>query len=1041
MPTSPAPRRFPLPLLWLLLFVLLPVPSHAGIGFPGSNDSIFPPAKAAAPFINFDGRGFLIRGQRTFLTAGDLHYSRVPRALWHDRLLRLKRLGYNTVQTYVFWSYHEAHEGKFDFTGDRDLDAFLKEIKGLGMYACVRIGPYVNAEWGGGGWPVWLRFKPGVQVRDDNPEFYKYMDRWLGKLMPIVAANQINRGGAVILVQLENEDSRGTGTQLDNAYHRHLRDKCLALGLEVPHWFSGLNHSDDPAGDSPFDYSSQSSPWYTTEFWTGWFAVYGSEERAKARTRATWNVLANGGAGYTHYLAAGGTNFETWGSDQTGASYDFGAPIGQTGDVRDFAYGVKRANLFATTFSRILANSHNTTDQHAGAANGFRVSARSSPAGTILFLKNDGGDGAKAQVKDKAGKLVPTAGPMTLAANEILPIVMGYALIPGVRLDLCAARVLGIATQGDVTTLVVYGPPGDPAEVRFTVPAQGVQIGKSATLTASSGTVVFQSRYPATTPQTAEFKVGPKTVRVLALSSDLADRTWIVAAGGKTWIVCGPDYVGDVAMQDGRLVVQAEQRIAQKAGQQKSFRLYGPGPAQSLAQTARSLKATGQPRVPTLAAWQMAPGDAEAQPKYDDTAWKKSDTPLPMGADGDDSAYAWYRATVQAPQAGSYALQISDAGDWVTAWTNGVHAEGSSVEQRYKSPVARELHVPLKAGDNTLTLLTSHYGRQKLHAYVGPINEIDAKGISGTVTLAGGGAGGQKDITRWRYKADDRGLASAGEMAASGVKTSGPGWMQATIGEDVFKGHVGFAWFRSTLPNVPGEHHSIHFQHVDDNAFVYLNGQKVGEHIGYSGDFTFSLDTAWKAGGPNVLAVLVQNTNGGGGIPEAVTLLGTSGTSRTAPQTVRGWRMRGGVRVPAADAPVWHSLPSSASPTGTPTFYQTSFTATPPGVVGPHPILRVGYAGMSHGFDRTPPPPPDSPTRGFVWVNGHNLGRYPERSPIDGLYVPECWLKRGRNTLVVFDEDGQPPTRLRLFEETAASRRGIELTSAKFAPVKAALAH
>ncbi len=105
--------------------------------------------------------------------------------------------------------------------------------------------------------------------------------------------------------------------------------------------------------------------------------------------------------------------------------------------------------------------------------------------------------------------------------------------------------------------------------------------------------------------------------------------------------------------------------------------------------------------------------------------------------------------------------------------------------------------------------------------------------------------------------------------------------------------------------------------------------------------------------------------------------------------------MRGGVRLPAES--VWK--PFAAPPaSGSPAFYRTTFQYAPPLPNGPHPILRVRPAGLS---------------RGFVWLNGHNLGRYPEKSPVDGLYLPECWMQAGRNTLVFFDEDGQPPTQAR----------------------------
>ncbi len=131
----------------LLLVALIAKIAHA-------DDGIFPPAPAAAPYINFDGRGFLLNGQRTFIASGGMEYCRVPRALWRDRLLRLKRAGFNTVEIYNMWNFHEPKKGQFDFSGDHDLNAFLKLVKAMDLYAIVRVGPYVCAEWDSGGYPV-----------------------------------------------------------------------------------------------------------------------------------------------------------------------------------------------------------------------------------------------------------------------------------------------------------------------------------------------------------------------------------------------------------------------------------------------------------------------------------------------------------------------------------------------------------------------------------------------------------------------------------------------------------------------------------------------------------------------------------------------------------------------------------------------------------------------------------------------------------------------------------------------------------------------
>ncbi|MGO8765425.1 MAG: glycoside hydrolase family 2 TIM barrel-domain containing protein [Limisphaerales bacterium] len=84
--------------------------------------------------------------------------------------------------------------------------------------------------------------------------------------------------------------------------------------------------------------------------------------------------------------------------------------------------------------------------------------------------------------------------------------------------------------------------------------------------------------------------------------------------------------------------------------------------------------------------------------------------------------------------------------------------------------------------------------------------------------------------------------------------------------------YIGYAWFRAALPELSGPGRAISFIEADDNAEVYLNGKLMDSHQGYSSSFMVNLDAGWKAGGPNVLAVRVQNTDGPGGIYGDVTL-------------------------------------------------------------------------------------------------------------------------------------------------------------------------
>ncbi len=333
---------------------------------PGIHDGIFPPEEAAKSVMDFDGRGFIVNGKRTFLASGSIHYSRVPRELWHDRLLRLKRAGFNTVETYAFWNYHEEKEGVFDFNGEKDFGAFLDAAKDVGLYAIVRVGGYVCAEWDSGGYPVWLRFKKDLIVRQNNPAFLAAQDSWYEHILPIVRDHQINHGGNVILVQLENEHPQAWGTEEPNPYFPHLIEKARSLGIEVPCFFSGLHHGHDPAGNKPWDSAGRVNPWMSTETWPGWFDLYGDLSAKDLRTydRAFWKVIAFGGNGQNFYMIHGGTNFDHWADQENASSYDYAAPIGQAGDLRPMYYRFKRAAMFATSFSNIVANSVNSSDQY-----------------------------------------------------------------------------------------------------------------------------------------------------------------------------------------------------------------------------------------------------------------------------------------------------------------------------------------------------------------------------------------------------------------------------------------------------------------------------------------------------------------------------------------------------------------------------------------------------------------------------------------------------------------------------------------------------
>ena len=278
----------------LLLIAVAPLNLRA-------NDQIFPAVGGAQDKVTWKEGYFYINGKPTFLTAGELHPARIPRELWRDRLWRVKQMGYNTIQMYVFWNSTEPKDGEFNFTDNSDLDAWLSLIHEMGLYAIVRPGPYSCAEWDHGGFPAWLSIKPGMILRDYDQQFLRYADRYLGKVYEIIARHQIHKGGSVIMTQLENECFTGGWGTHTTPYTKHLYDQARAAGLEIPLFFSGLHHGRDPSGESP--YKVGNSPWFSTEFWTGWIAHYGDMDPGMLyeKIRGTWKIIAFGGAGYCYY--------------------------------------------------------------------------------------------------------------------------------------------------------------------------------------------------------------------------------------------------------------------------------------------------------------------------------------------------------------------------------------------------------------------------------------------------------------------------------------------------------------------------------------------------------------------------------------------------------------------------------------------------------------------------------------------------------------------------------------------------------------------
>lgn len=185
------------------------------------------------------GEHFLLDGKPFIIRSGEMHYPRVPREHWRDRFRKAKAMGLNAVSTYIFWNLHEATPGKFDFTGGLDIAAFARIAHEEGVYLIIRPGPYVCTEWDLGGLPSWLLREKDMQIRTRDKRFLAASDKYMQAVGKQLAPFQINNGGSIIMVQVENEyGSFGS----DHEYMNAVKESIKKAGFTVP-----LFTSDGPA--------------------------------------------------------------------------------------------------------------------------------------------------------------------------------------------------------------------------------------------------------------------------------------------------------------------------------------------------------------------------------------------------------------------------------------------------------------------------------------------------------------------------------------------------------------------------------------------------------------------------------------------------------------------------------------------------------------------------------------------------------------------------------------------------------------------------
>jgi len=382
-------------------------------------------------------------------------------------------------------------------------------------------------------------------------------------------------------------------------------------------------------------------------------------------------------------------------------------------------------------------------------------------------------------------------------------------------------------------------------------------------------------------------------------------------------------------------------------------------------------------------------GRAMAEPVGAGTGWQQCKWE-PLGKLGLlDNGYVCYHAEFE-PAGYNYLVIESHAADPKLVFLNG----------KLVGPLCTSLKVcqadiseRARLGQNSLDVIYLNQGRANAGARM-----AEPKGLRGVqmVNLSGPAPGGSQ-LREWRVR---KAAALAAEPAEASPEYDDSGWSRVEVGsgpQQVFAGYRGLAWYRTRVnvdeASLAQKMAVLSFGGVDDAAWVYVNGTKVGEHVGAGKAFRFEV-TPFLHPGANVVAVAVENRGGSGGMFQPVALTLAARTGKPVPAALVRERLVGeqnGYASPTFNDERWHILKLGDWKKQSKTFsdydgivwYRLKFRL--PSRSGWHApwFLRMAALGQA-----------------TLYLNGQALGKYYPSGPQTDFYLPEGWLVEGKDNVI-----------------------------------------
>lgn len=304
---------------------------------------------------------FLLDNKPFQMISGEMHYPRVPREAWRERMKMAKAMGLNTIGTYVFWNVHEPQKGHYEFSGNNDVAEFVRIAKEEGLWVVLRPSPYVCAEWEFGGYPYWLQNIKGLEVRSKESQYIEAYKNYIRQIGKQLAPLQVNHGGNILMVQIENEYGSYSN---DKEYLELNRKMFIDAGFDgilytcdpvkalvdghLPGLMPAVNGIDNPEQVKKLirENHNGKGPFYIAEWYPAWFDWWGTAHHtvpAANYIKPLDNVLA-AGISINMYMFHGGTTRGFMNGANCNqkdpyepqiSSYDYDAPLDEAGNATE----------------------------------------------------------------------------------------------------------------------------------------------------------------------------------------------------------------------------------------------------------------------------------------------------------------------------------------------------------------------------------------------------------------------------------------------------------------------------------------------------------------------------------------------------------------------------------------------------------------------------------------------------------------------------------------------------------------------------------